>query len=115
MIFKKGVIPMARKTMETLTESMFYVLMALTKGPKCGIEIASTIDNVTQNRINIGPATLYTVLARFEKERYIAEIAVSGRKRTYEITEIGRNAYREEVERLKRCLLDADQYERSCQ
>ena len=106
---------MARKTMETLTDSMFYVLMALTKAPKCGIEIAATIDTLTENRVNIGPATLYTVLARFEKEGYIAEIAVSGRKRTYQITETGLKAYCEEVERLKACLLDAEKFERSCE
>ena len=109
------VIPMARKTMETLTESMFYVLMALKNESKCGIEIASAIDALTQKRVNIGPATLYTVLARFEKEGYIAEIAVSGRKRTYQITEIGMKAYYEEVERLKNCLLDAEKSERSCE
>lgn len=105
---------MARKTMETLTESMFYVLMALTKEPKCGIEIAATVDDLTDNRVNIGPATLYTVLARFEKEGYIAEIAVSGRKRTYQITEIGLKAYEEELQRLRACLVDAEAYERSC-
>ena len=104
---------MARKTMETLTEAMFYVLMALRTGPMCGIEIASTIDTLTENRVNIGPATLYTVLGRFEKEGYIEEIEVSGRKRTYRITKIGLNAYQEEIERLKRCLLDAQRLERS--
>ena len=111
----KWVMNKARKSMETLTDSMFYVLMALTKEPKCGIEIASTIDALTDNRVNIGPATLYTVLARFEKEGYIAEIAVSGRKRTYQITEIGLKAYFEEVERLKACLRDAEKFERSCE
>ena len=106
---------MARKKMETLTDSMFYVLLALTKEPKCGIEIAATIDALTENRVNVGPATLYTVLARFEQEGYITEIAVSGRKRTYQITEIGLKAYYEEVERLKACLLDAEKFERSCE
>ena len=104
---------MARKSMETLTEAMFYVLMALKSHPMCGIDIASTIDVLTDDRINIGPATLYTVLARFEKEGYITEIAVSGRKRTYQITDIGLNAYHEERIRLKTCLLDADRMERS--
>lgn len=104
---------MARKTMETLTEAMLYVLMALTARPMCGIEIAAVIDDLTGNRVNIGPATLYTVLGRFEKEGYIKEIEVSGRKRTYRITQVGLNAYREELERLKRCLLDAQAMERS--
>ena len=104
---------MARKTMETLTEAMFYVLMALKSRPMCGIEIAAAIDTLTDDRVHIGPATLYTVLGRFEKEGYIEEIEVSGRKRTYQITPAGLNAYREELERLKRCLLDAQKLERS--
>lgn len=104
---------LARKTMETLTEAMFYVLMALRSKPMCGIEIASTIDTLTEDRVNIGPATLYTVLGRFEKEGYIEEIEVSGRKRTYRITQTGLNAYQEELERLNRCLLDAQKLERS--
>ena len=86
---------MARKTMETLTEAMFYVLMALRSRPMCGIEIASTIDALTENRV------------------YIEEIEVSGRKRTYRITQVGLNAYLEELERLSRCLLDAQKLERS--
>ena len=104
---------MARKTMETLTEAMFYVLMALKSRPMCGIEIAAAIDTLTDDRVHIGPATLYTVLGRFEKEGYIEEIEVSGRKRTYQITQVGLNAYREELERLNRCLLDAQRMERS--
>ena len=94
--------------METLTEAMFYVLMALRSGPKCGIEIVSSIDKLTEDRVNIGPATLYTVLGRFEKEGYIAETEVSGRKRTYRITDIGLMAYQEELRRLQNCLLDAE-------
>ena len=104
---------MARKTMETLTEAMFYVVMALKSRPMCGIEIAAAGDKLTDDRVHIGPATLYTVLGRFEKEGYIEEIEVSGRKRTYQITQTGLNAYREELERLNRCLLDAQKLERS--
>ena len=104
---------MARNTMETLTEAMFYVLMALKSRPMCGIEIAAAIDTLTDNRVNIGPATLYTVLGRFEKEGFIKEIEVSGRKRTYQITQVGLNAYEEELKRLQYCLLDAQKLERS--
>ena len=45
--------------------------------------------------------------AKFEKEGYIRETAVEGRKRTYAITERGRHAYVGEVDRLCRCLGDA--------
>ena len=37
----------------------------------------------------MGPATLYTILGKFEAEQYIQETAVEGRKRTYAITEKG--------------------------
>ena len=99
---------MPRKSMDTLTESMFYVLMALMNGPMCGIDIADFIEKRTKGRLQIGPATLYTILGKFEKEKYIRETAVEGRKRTYEITGKGFEAYREELKRLKQCVLDAE-------
>ena len=104
---------MPKKAMEILTESMFYVLMALSRVPMCGIDIAAWITERTKGRVSLGPATLYTVLGRFLKEGYIEEIEVSGRKRTYRITQVGLNAYLEELERLSRCLLDAQKLERS--
>lgn len=97
--------------MESLTESMFYVLMALCQGPMCGIDAASAIERRTRGRVQLGPATLYTILGKFEKEQYIQEIEVAGRKRTYRITEKGRRAYRAELERLRQCVADAAEQE----
>lgn len=99
---------MPKKSMDILTESMFYVLMALIKAPMCGIDIADFIQQRTKGRLRIGPATLYTVLGKFEKEKYIREVSVEGRKRTYQITDTGAAAYREELLRLKQCVLDAE-------
>ncbi len=99
---------MPKKSMDSLTESMFYVLMAFCNGPMCGIDIAEAIARCTSGRLRIGPATLYTILGKFEKEKYIEEIAVEGRKRTYKITEKGRAAYREELTRLRHCIEDAE-------
>ena len=48
---------MAKKSLETLTESMFYVLLALSQGDKCGTEITDFICNLTRQRVKIGPAT----------------------------------------------------------
>ena len=83
---------MPKKSMEILTESMFYVLIAFCKRPMCGIDIAEEIERRTKGRLQIGPATLYTILAKFEKESYIREIEVEGRKRTYRLTDKGRLA-----------------------
>ena len=98
---------MPKKSMENLTESMLYVLMAFHCRPMCGIEVAAFLDTLTKGRVQMGPATLYTLLAKFEKEGYLSPSQVEGRKRTYRITPKGRAAYLEEVERLRRCLADA--------
>ncbi len=99
---------MPKKSMDSLTESMFYVLMALCRCPMCGIDVAEDITQRTNGRLRIGPATLYTILGKFEREKYIEEIAVEGRKRTYQITQKGRTAYEEELVRLRHCLEDAE-------
>lgn len=99
---------MPRKALEGLTESMFYVLMAFNQKPMCGIDVAAFIDQKTKGQLQIGPATLYTILGKFESEKYIRETEVVGRKRTYHITEIGIAAYQTEIIRLRRCLEDAE-------
>ncbi len=44
LIFEEEVISMAKRPLELLTESMFYVLMALTEGKKCGTEVSAYIE-----------------------------------------------------------------------
>ena len=46
---------MPKKSMELLTESMFYVLMALQTGPMCGIDAAEFIERIELdgNHVNI--------------------------------------------------------------
>jgi len=100
---------MPKESLKMLTESMFYVLMAFMKGPMCGTDVADFIKRKSGNAVPMGPATLYTILAKFEKEEYIREIQVEGRKRTYEITGKGADAYWEEVVRLRRCLSHAEE------
>ena len=99
---------MPKQSMELLTETMFYVLMALRQGRMCGTDAAEWIDRRTKGRVRSGPATLYTILAKFEKEKYIQQTGTEGRKRTYAITERGIRAYEAELERLRRCIADAE-------
>ena len=99
---------MPKKPLELLTESMFYVLMALTDGPKCGIDIGAFAEQRSRGAVRLGPATLYTILGKFEQENFIAETEVEGRRRTYRITQTGRRAYENELTRLRRCLADAE-------
>ena len=100
---------MGRKTLELLTESMFYVLMSLLKEDRCGTEMADWVQTRTKGRVRLGPGTLYTILAKFQEESLIQETAVDGRRRTYTLTEEGRRRYLEEVARLRACLHDAEE------
>ena len=100
---------MGGKERVALTEPMFYVLMAFLRREVCGIEIAEFVEKKTGGRLRLGPGTLYTLLGKFEEERLIEEVRTEGRKRTYRITDKGREAYREELERLRACVRDGEE------
>lgn len=100
---------MGKKTLETLTETMFYTLMAFQRGEMCGAEVSEFVEQKTAGRVRMGPGTLYTILAKFQEEKLLLEVeSGGGRKRTYRITDRGRTCYREEVERLRACVADAE-------
>ena len=102
---------MPRKTLDSLSEPMFYVLMALQKQPLCGADIAQWVSARTEKRIVLGPGTLYTILGKLTDEQMIRETAVEGRKRTYAITDRGRALYRQELSRLRLCVADGEREE----
>ena len=102
---------MGKKSLESLTETMFYVLMAFRRQALCGTEAAGFVSRKTRGRVNMGPGTLYTILAKFQEEGFLTEIAVEGRKRTYRLTEAGEQRYQEEVTRLRACVADAESEE----
>ena len=99
---------MPKRSLETLSEPMFYVLMALRRRTLCGVEIVHWIGETTEGRITLGPGTLYTILGRFLEEGFIQETSVQGRQRNYRLTEKGQQAYRNERLRLRLCLADAE-------
>ena len=61
---------MARRKLETLTEQMYYVLLALT-GERHGYGIIQHVASLTDSRVKLGAGTLYALLARFEQEGLI--------------------------------------------
>ena len=95
-----------------LTEPMYYVLMSFLRQDMCGTEITEFVDRKTRGRVNLGPGTLYTLLARFLDEGLIRETQVDGRRRTYRITPKGRAAFQEELERLRACTADGEEESR---
>ena len=100
---------MGDKLRGQLTESMFYVLMAFLQEERCGTDVAAYVEQRTHGRLRLGPGTLYTLLGKFQEEHLIEETQVEGRKRTYRLTDKGRAAYLEELERLRACVRDGEE------
>ena len=95
---------MPREALSSLTEPMYYVLLALIR-PLCGIEIMQRVDALSHGRLSIGPGTLYTMLAKFEENGLIVQVkdaAASGKRKSYVITARGAGFLKQEYERLKR-------------
>jgi DNA-binding PadR family transcriptional regulator len=90
---------MAREKLQTLTEPMYYILLALTEAC-CGVDIMNRVLNISKGRVTVGPGTLYALLGKFEKSGIIKETEVDGRKRTYILTDNGKEILKEEYNRL---------------
>ena len=97
---------MARKKLDTLTEQMFYLLLAL-REPGHGYAIMDRVRSLSHGRLTIGPGTLYTLLARFEQEGLIALERVLDKRKIYRLTELGQQTLEQEYERLRRQVADA--------
>lgn len=91
---------MARSQFQTLSEPMYYILLALLK-PCYGYEIMQKISEISKGRVQVGAGTLYALLSRFENEKMIIQIADDGRRKTYMVTENGKALLRQELNRLK--------------
>ena len=90
-----------------MTEAMYYVLLTL-MNPSHGYGLMNEIKEVSNGRIEMGPGTLYGVLARMQKESLIALKKNDGRRKTYAITAEGERALRHEYNRLKALLKDGE-------
>lgn len=100
---------MAREQFQNLTEPMYYILMSLLE-EKCGVDIMDAVEKLSRGRVRVGPGTLYALLGKFEKENMIIETEVLGRKRSYIITEKGRETLLEEYRRLITMVKDGENY-----
>ena len=100
---------MAREQLQTLSEPMFFILLALTK-PMHGYDIMQTIPTISNSRVTVGAGTLYALLKRFEKEGIVHQLTDDGRKKTYLITKKGRELLDREYVRLKETVTAFDNY-----
>jgi len=90
---------MPRAKFQTLTEQMFYILMCL-KEECYGLDILDRVPQMTGKRVTVGSGTLYNLLEQFLEEGFIRETKVEGRRRSYLLTEKGREMLRKEYQRI---------------
>ncbi len=91
---------MAREQFQTLTEPMYYILLALTE-ECCGVDIMEKVKTISHGRVLVGPGTLYAMLAKFEENGVICLTASEGRRKSYVITTHGKEMLQKEYERLR--------------
>lgn len=77
---------------------------------RCGVDIMEAVTQISKERVSVGPGTLYTLLSKFEKENIIRETEVQGRKRSYIITDKGKEILLNEYRRLITLVNDGTLY-----
>lgn len=82
-----------------LTEVTFFILVALYT-PKHGYAIMQFIKDKTSGRLTLGAGTLYGALSSLQQKGWIIPYNIS-RKKTYIITDLGKQIAQNELKRIK--------------
>jgi len=91
---------MPRAKFQTLTEQMFYILLCL-KNECCGTDIMDKVSSMTAGRVKIGSGTLYNLLEQFFESGMIRQTKAEGRRRSYILTDYGKEILETEYQRLQ--------------
>jgi DNA-binding PadR family transcriptional regulator len=84
-----------------LSAVVFFVLFALADGEKHGYLIMQNVSTLSDGKLRMGPATLYTTIQRLVDLLLIEETRKeeSGRRRYYRLTPAGQVLLRAELDR----------------
>lgn len=100
---------MARDQFQTLTEPMYFILLALGE-VRNGAEITSWVEEITSGRIRLAPGTLYALLAQFLENDLIKRVEANKKGKHYVITDEGKDLLKEEVKRLRLLVSNYENY-----
>lgn len=100
---------MARDQFQTLTEPMYFTLLALGE-VRNGAEITVWVEEITKSRIRLAPGTLYALLAQFLENNLIRRVDVDKKGKHYQITDEGREILIDEVKRLRLLISNYENY-----
>lgn len=90
-----------------LTEATFYILISLYI-PRHGYAIMQNIKKISNDRVNLGPGTLYGALNTIQEKGWIkiADLNKNENKKEYIITDLGKTIVQNEIKRLEKLLFN---------
>ena len=85
-----------------LTATSFYILVAL-KEPLHGYGVMQKIREISDNRVQLGPGTLYGALSNLQSLGLIKSVGEIGveRRKLYCMTDVGRYVAKHEIDRFE--------------
>ena len=99
------------KKSEPMSESYYYILLCLAKGANHGYGIMQMTEKLSKGDVTIGSGTMYGATGNMIKKGWIREIMSDEpgleRRRLYQLTDTGRKALQDEINRLRRMLDNA--------
>lgn len=100
------------KKSEPMSESYYYILLCLSKGPNHGYGIMQMTKALSEGDVTIGSGTMYGATSNMMKKGWIEEVVSNEpgleRKRLYCLTASGKEALTTEINRLRRMLANTE-------
>lgn len=101
------------KYTESMSESYYYILICLSRGANHGYGIMQMAKELSGGSVTIGSGTMYGATSNMIKKGWITEIVSDSpgleRRRLYQLTSDGREALKNEINRLKKMLAIAQE------
>ncbi len=90
-----------------LTESTYYILLALIS-PKHGYAVMQEAEEISQGTVRLAPGTIYGAFSTLEQSKLISMIGKEGRRKIYQVTEIGIQVLLGQIQRMEIMLQSAE-------
>ena len=90
-----------KKLYVPMTETGFYILFCL-QNENHGYGIVQRVEKLTDGKIRLAPGTMYGSLSKMEKDGLIRFIKEEDKRKTYVITELGKEVLELELDRIRR-------------
>ena len=90
-----------KKVYVPMTETGFYILFCLQEEMH-GYNIGLRVKDMTNGELTISPGTMYGTLSKMENDKLISFVKEEDKRKSYIITELGKEVLEIELRRIKR-------------